>query len=50
VQQLRGQLITITNDWGTSYYRCLVVKTSQPTIRVFGAGAIGEMTVAGVVT
>jgi len=49
VQATPGTIATIVNDWGTSYTRCLIVKTSAPKYTPWNAGAKGEIVVEGVV-
>jgi hypothetical protein len=53
VQALQGQLVTIVNDWGTSYPRCLICRASPPrytTAKIGTTQARGEIIVEGVVT
>ena len=51
VQALQGTLVSVTNDWGNTYLRCLVLKIGEPkyTPALFQGGARGEIVVQGVV-
>ena len=50
IQALQGTIVSIINDWGTTYQKCLIAKTSQIRISVFGNGAKGEILIEGVST
>jgi hypothetical protein len=51
VQALQGQIVTVINDWGNVFARCLIKKASPPKLSpaYHAGGCRGELAVEGVV-
>jgi hypothetical protein len=51
IQAMQGQVVTVVNDWGTTYARCLLCRMTPPhyTPAAHQGGARGEIRIEGVV-